>query len=136
MICGLKCLGGRGPLRVGRRLISYWAQKRDLLFGLGLTAGWLQRLRWSSRFFCSGLSMLLRVEELEGQVAVGFGSAGAGVVEGYGFAVAGGFGEADVAGDDGLEELFAEEISEVVGDLLGEVGAVVVHGEQDAFEGE
>ena len=50
--------------------------------------------------------------------------------------MAGGFGEADVARDGGLEELVAEEAAEVVGDLLGEVGAVVVHGEQDAFEGE
>ena len=46
------------------------------------------------------------------------------------------FGEADVARNDGLEELFAEEVAEVLGDLLGEVGAVVVHGQQDALDGD
>jgi hypothetical protein len=75
-------------------------------------------------------------KELEGQFAVGFGSAGLGVVEGHRFAVTRGFGEADVAGDGGLEEFVVEEGLEVVGDLLGEVGAVVEHGEEDAFEGE
>jgi hypothetical protein len=76
------------------------------------------------------------IHEFEGQVAVGFGAAGAGVVECDGFAVAGGFGEAHVAGDGGLEELVVEEVLEVVADLLGEVGAVVEHGEEDAFDGE
>ncbi len=76
------------------------------------------------------------LHEFEGEGAVGLCAAGAGVVECDGFAVAGGFGEADVAGDGGFEELFAEEAGEVVADLLGEVGAVVEHGEEDAFEGE
>ena len=57
-------------------------------------------------------------EEFQGEVAVGFGAAGAGIVEGDGFAVAGGFGEADVAGDGGVEELVAEEGAQVFGDLL------------------
>ncbi len=48
--------------------------------------------------------------------------------------MAGGFGQADVAGDGGFEELVVEEGLEVFVDLLGEVGAVVVHGEEDAFE--
>ncbi len=39
-------------------------------------------------------------------------------------------------GDGGLEELVGEECLEILRDLLGEVGAVVVHGEYDAFEGE
>jgi hypothetical protein len=75
-------------------------------------------------------------ENFEGQLAVGFGSAGFGVVEGYRLAVAGGFGKADVAGNVGGEELVVEEGFEVFGDLKGEVGAVVVHGEEDALEGE
>jgi hypothetical protein len=87
-------------------------------------------------FFLGGALDVVAGEDFEGEVAVGFGSAGAGVVEGYGLAVAGSFGEADVAGDAGFEELFSEEAFEVFSDLLGEVGAVVVHGEEDAFEGE
>lgn len=50
--------------------------------------------------------------------------------------MAGRFGEADVARNGGLEELVVEERFEVLGDLLGEIGAVVVHGENDTFEGE
>ena len=76
------------------------------------------------------------MEEFGGEFGVGFGAARAGVVEGDGFAVTGGLGEADVAGNGGFEEFFLEEVAEVGGDLLGEVGAVVGHGDEDAFEGE
>jgi hypothetical protein len=48
--------------------------------------------------------------------------------------VTGSFGQADASGDDGFEDLIAEEIAQIVGDLAGEVGAVVEHGEQDAFD--
>ncbi len=67
---------------------------------------------------------------------IGLGSPGAGVIERNGFAVAGGLGEADIAGDGGLEDAVVEEADEVFADLLGEVGSVVEHGEEDAFEGE
>jgi hypothetical protein len=76
------------------------------------------------------------VEKFEGESAVGFGSSRARVVEGYGLAVAGGFGEADIARNGGFEDLVTEEANEVVADLLGEVGAVVEHSEEDAFERE
>src|SRR5216683_3171902 len=109
----------------------------------GLLLGFVEGLQ--GRGGCSGCGLppplfgalhLVAGEEFEGELAVGFGSAGLGVVEGYGLAVAGGFGEADVAGDAGGEELVVEEGFEVLGDLLGEVGAVVVHGEEDSLEGE
>lgn len=67
---------------------------------------------------------------------VAFGAFGADIIGDDGFAEAGGFREADAAGDDGVEDLVAEVFPEVVGDLAGEVGAVVEHGEQDAFDGE
>ena len=112
-------------------------QKRDFFSGL---------LKDFERAGCSrcgcftplllGAGDVVAGEEFEGQLAVGFGAAGPGVVERDGLAVAGGFGEADVARDGGLEELVAEERLEIFGDLLGEVGAVVEHGEDDAFEGE
>ena len=79
---------------------------------------------------------LVADEEFEGEVVVGLCSAGAGVVDGDGFAVAGCFGQADVTGDAGFEEFIAEEALEIISDLLGEVGSVVVHGKEDAFEGE
>lgn len=47
--------------------------------------------------------------------------------------MAGGFGEADVAGNDGVEDFVLEEFLEILGDLAGEVGAIVKHGEEDAF---
>ena len=50
--------------------------------------------------------------------------------------MAGSFGKADVARDDGAEEAVFEVLAEGFSDLLGEVGAVIVHGEQYAFDGE
>ena len=50
--------------------------------------------------------------------------------------MAGGFREADVTRNGGFQELLTEELAEVLGDLLGEVRSVVVHGEQDTFETE
>jgi hypothetical protein len=74
-------------------------------------------------------------KEFKGQFAIGLGSAGFGVIEGYGFAVAGCFGQTDVAGNTCLKELVVEERFEIFIDLLGQIGAVIVHGEKDAFEG-
>jgi hypothetical protein len=58
------------------------------------------------------------------------------VVEHDGHAMAGGLGQADIARNDGFEYLRTEEAAEIGGDLLGERGAVVIHGEKDAFDGE
>lgn len=44
------------------------------------------------------------------------------------------FRQAHVARDHALEDLRAEEAAQVRGDLLRERGAVVVHGEEDAFD--
>ena len=110
------------------------------LFGRGpetgfLLGGWILWRRCGSlTLLLFGALDLVAGEEFEGEFAVGFGSSGFGVVEGYGFSVAGGFSEAYVAGNAGGEELVVEEGFEVFGDLLGEIGAVVVHGEEDAFE--
>lgn len=46
------------------------------------------------------------------------------------------FGEADVSRNDRRENLRAEETSQVGGDLARERGALIVHGEQDAFNSE
>ena len=58
---------------------------------------------------------------------IGLGAPGFGVVERDGLAVAGSFGEPDIARDHGFEQLVAKEVAEIFGDLLGEVGAVVEH---------
>ena len=55
-----------------------------------------------------------------------------GVVGEGGKAVAGGFGEADVAGDDGVEEQVAEVLFELFADFDDEAAAAVVHGAGDA----
>lgn len=55
-----------------------------------------------------------------------------GVVGEGGEAVAGGFGEADVAGDDGIEEQVAEVLFELFADFDDEAAATVVHGADDA----
>lgn len=57
---------------------------------------------------------------------------GVGVVGEGGEAVAGGFGEADVAGDDGIEEQVAEVLFELFADFDDEAAAAVVHGADDA----
>ena len=80
-----------------------------------------------------GCSGLLMDKDLFCKLDIAFGALGAGVVGKDGFAETGGFGEADAAGDGGLEDLILEEFAEIGGDLAGEVGAVVVHGEENAF---
>ncbi len=81
-------------------------------------------------------AVLDSVEDFFGEFEMGFGAAGSWVVEDGGFAVAGSFGQTDVAGDGGLIQQLPEEGLEFGGDSLGEVGAVVVHGEDDAFDDE
>jgi hypothetical protein len=73
-------------------------------------------------------------ENLLGEFDIAFGALGSHVVHEDRLSITGGFGEADAAGDDGLEDLILEEFFQVVGHLAGEVGAVVVHGEEDAFD--
>src|ERR1700730_3356609 len=107
-----------------------------LLFGGGKgfeRAGRGRCCSFATLFF--GACDVVSAEEFEGQFAVGFGSPGLGIVESYGFSMAGGFGEAYVAGDTRLEELVVEEGFEVFVDLLREIGAVVVHGEEDSLKG-
>lgn len=67
-----------------------------------------------------------------GQVQISLGAFGVGVVGEGGEAVAGGFGEADVAGDDGVEEQVAEVLFELFADFDDEAAAAVVHGADDA----
>jgi hypothetical protein len=79
---------------------------------------------------------LLIGENLLGQLDVALGAPRADVIEEDGLAVAGSLGEADASRDYGAEDLFGKKLPQVVGDLAGEVGAVIVHGEQDAFDGQ
>jgi len=72
--------------------------------------------------------------DLFGELHVTFGSARLGIVEESRFAMAGGFGETDIAGNGRFVEQFAEEVLEFGGNSLGEVGAVVIHGEDDTFD--
>ena len=76
------------------------------------------------------------VEDLFGEFDVAFRPFGAGVIGQDGFAETGRFGQADAAGDDGPEDLVLEEFPQVGGHLAGEVGPVIVHGEENAFDGE
>ena len=48
--------------------------------------------------------------------------------------MAGSFCQAYASGDDRFKNAFTEEISEVSRHLTGEVGAVIEHGKQDAFD--
>ena len=76
------------------------------------------------------------VEDLFGEFDVAFCPLGAGVIGEDRFAETGRFGQPDAAGNDGPEDLIFEEFPEVGGHLAGEVGPVVEHGEEDAFDGQ
>ena len=66
------------------------------------------------------------------QVEISLRAFGVGIVGEGGEAVAGGFGEADVAGDDGVEEQVAEVLFELFANFDDEAAAAVVHGADDA----
>jgi hypothetical protein len=80
-----------------------------------------------------GVAILDSHHDLFGKFHVAFGSARLGIVEESRFAMAGGFGETNVAGNRRLVEKLAKEVLELGGYALGKVGAVVIHGEDDAF---
>src|SRR5262245_5958683 len=69
-----------------------------------------------------------------GQVQVGLGPLGPYVIEQYGFAEAGGLGQPHAARDDGAVHLVLEVLPDLDAHLLGQVGAVVGHGQQDALD--
>jgi len=75
-------------------------------------------------------------QDFLGEFEVAFSATGARIIEDGRFAVAGSFGEADIAGNAGVVEELAEERLEFAGYALGEIGAVIVHGENDAFDKE
>src|ERR1035437_8837554 len=79
---------------------------------------------------------LLMVEDLFGEFDIAFRPLGSGVICQDGFAETGRFGQTYAAGDDGPEYFIFEEVAEVGGHLTGEVGPVVVHGEEDTFDGQ
>jgi hypothetical protein len=58
------------------------------------------------------------------------------VVEHDGHAVAGGFGQADIARDDGFKDLGPKKAAEIGGNLAREGGSVVVHREKNALDRE
>ena len=76
----------------------------------------------------------LAAQHLAGQAHIGLRAGGAEVVEQDRLAVARRLGDADVAGDDGLVDLVAEEAARVGGDQVGEVVAAVEHGQHDPLQ--
>ena len=91
------------------------------------------KIKFSDDFFIFQTnSTFSTLQQFFRQGEVGFGAFGVGVVGERGHAVAGGFGEADVAGDDGVEEQVAEVLFELFADFDDEAAAAVVHGADDA----
>src|ERR1039457_1799338 len=83
-----------------------------------------------------GLSGLFMVQNLLRQLDVAFRAPGTGIVAQDRFAEAGGFRQADAAGDHGPEDLVMEEFLQVRGHLTGEIRTVVEHRQQDALNEE
>jgi hypothetical protein len=73
-------------------------------------------------------------QEFSGQLEVGLGAARTPVVKSNGPPVTGSLGQTDISRNDGLEEAIFEVFAEGLGDLLGQIGAVVIHGEEDALD--
>src|SRR6185312_996742 len=80
-----------------------------------------------------GWSFLVIGEDLFGQLDVSFRPLGAGIVKQNRFAMAGRLGKPDAARDDSAEHVFAEEFTQVSGDLFREVRPLVVHRKKNAF---
>jgi hypothetical protein len=73
------------------------------------------------------------VDNLLRQLKIAGGSLTIGVIEKDGLAETGSFGQAYIARDHGSENLVAEEIAQVVANLVSEVGALVEHGKEDSL---
>jgi len=73
------------------------------------------------------------IDDLLGEFQIALSPAAVGVIEEHRLSVARGLGQTNVTWDESLEDLIAEEVPQVVPDLVREVGALVEHGQQDAF---
>jgi hypothetical protein len=71
---------------------------------------------------------------LFGEVEVALRPTTVGIVEEYGLAEAGCLGQADVPGNNGGEDLVAEELPEIVSNLLGQARTLIVHGQKDSLD--
>src|ERR1035437_10428841 len=80
-----------------------------------------------------GLSILFMVQDLFGQLDIALRAPRAGIISKDRLAETRCFRQANTSRNDGLEHLVAKKAGEVGGDLTGEVGAVVEHGQQDTF---
>lgn len=67
---------------------------------------------------------------------IGLGAARTGIVGQDSFPEAGSLSESDTSRDDGTEYFLFEEFTEVGLDLPGQVGPIVVHGQENTFDGE
>src|SRR5579863_9155067 len=77
------------------------------------------------------VSGLFMFEDLFGELDIAFGAAGTGIVGQDRFAETGRLRQADASGNDGFENLFVEEFLQIGGNLPGQVGPVVEHGQQN-----
>jgi len=98
----------------------------------GRRGGW--RLRCSLPRSATRALYLIASEKFPGELEIGLGSPGTGIVERNGLTVAGRFRKPDIAGNHSDIEPLAEVLTERAGNLLSEVGSVVVHGQEDALD--
>src|SRR5215472_10385774 len=74
------------------------------------------------------------LDQLLGQADVALSSARADVIKQRRFAIAGSFGQPDVARDDRAQQFLVEEFLQFLRDLLRQRGAVVIHGQHHALD--
>lgn len=81
---------------------------------------------------CTGLGISFQEFFREGEV--GGGAGGDGRVAEDAHAVAGGFAEADIPGNNGFVDAFGKMAAHFIDNIFGEIGSHIVHGEEDAVE--
>jgi hypothetical protein len=73
------------------------------------------------------------VDDLLCEFKIAYGSFAFRIVKENGLAEAWGFGKADIPGYYGGKDLIAEEVLQIVADLVGEVRPVIVHGQENSL---
>lgn len=105
--------------------------------GAGFAAAVARGVRSAPRprpraFFLGDCSVM--IENLVSQLDVAFSALGPDVVGDDGFAVAWRLSQADVSRDHGIEDIRFKELAEFSRYLFGEIGAVVVHRQEDTLD--